>query len=469
MDVARFGDLYKSAIGKAVNLGPSAGGVTLGPNAVPFAYKERVEEPRVRKKSGRLDIPAIRQYFEIKSVKEVERKMLLAEMEKTQKRKADLFVVNLESAAQTREEGIVRRMSRLFEERKLQEQARNVDLAKRLQNTVAKKNDGVDRVAENRAQVRSEKIKQNLEDAKRKILEDAKRKNLEKKRILEGYLAWEESFNSTYQQVLKVVNDNPCQKSLYDVIGPYLPSMKSSVQFIESCDAKAKRGELSDEDLKSADAVLKNMKKVLKIVTIESEKIKQIAIDAKKREEEEERLRVEKEEQIKQQSVQFSDEISLQMFADFRQLLLKTHLDLEAFVKNKQLSDYRCQLQKASTLPVNSISPDSPQHMMDKYRKLYGLFSGARIEGTNISTNDHPQGGLFVKELVARLFVDQAARVVSSKPEAAYALASVLVNLWVDFPDFGQLVRAHFFEKCPYLVPAFLPKCDNQTNEEYYK
>lgn len=58
---------------------------------------------------------------------------------------------------------------------------------------------------------------------------------------------------------------------------------------------------------------------------------------------------------------------------------------------------------------------------------------------------------------------------VSSKPEAAFAIAAVIEALWADFPDFGQLVLGHFHRACPYLVPVYMPQLEGQSTEDYYK
>lgn len=58
---------------------------------------------------------------------------------------------------------------------------------------------------------------------------------------------------------------------------------------------------------------------------------------------------------------------------------------------------------------------------------------------------------------------------VSSKPHAAFAIAAVTVALWIEFPDFGKLLLAHFYRKCPYLIPAYWEKEEDQTEEEFYK
>jgi hypothetical protein len=63
----------------------------------------------------------------------------------------------------------------------------------------------------------------------------------------------------------------------------------------------------------------------------------------------------------------------------------------------------------------------------------------------------------------------QGEHTVSSKPEAAFAIAAVIEALWADFPDLGQLILGHFYRECPYLVPIFMPQVEGQSNEDYYK
>jgi len=67
------------------------------------------------------------------------------------------------------------------------------------------------------------------------------------------------------------------------------------------------------------------------------------------------------------------------------------------------------------------------------------------------------------------VFQLQGDSTVSSKPEAAFAIAAVMVALWQEFPCWGQLVLAHFYNECPYLVPFFKPQLEGQSTKDYYK
>ena len=54
------------------------------------------------------------------------------------------------------------------------------------------------------------------------------------------------------------------------------------------------------------------------------------------------------------------------------------------------------------------------------------------------------------------LFVQkQGDEQVSSRSEAAFPVAGVMVSLCVSFPELCDLVLAHFHANCPVLVPFY--------------
>lgn len=71
--------------------------------------------------------------------------------------------------------------------------------------------------------------------------------------------------------------------------------------------------------------------------------------------------------------------------------------------------------------------------------------------------------------LLAQKFVLQGDLIISNNPEAAHCYASVLIALWIDFPEFGKLVLAHFHREAPYLVPMYPLMLQGQSDEDYYK
>lgn len=160
----------------------------------------------------------------------------------------------------------------------------------------------------------------------------------------------------------------------------------------------------------------------------------------------------------------------------------KTYLEVHEFLESYKssysqllsddsLKQFRFDLKKAVNIPVNAISAVNAQHLTDKYQRLHNLLAGKPVivgEKPIVATK-HPQGVAFCTNLLAEKFVLQGDLMISSNPEAAFCYAAVIVALWNDFPDFGKLLLAYFYKNCPYLVPWYVPRSSEQTNEEYYK
>ena len=58
---------------------------------------------------------------------------------------------------------------------------------------------------------------------------------------------------------------------------------------------------------------------------------------------------------------------------------------------------------------------------------------------------------------------------MSRNAEAAFAIAAVIVALWVEFPVLGRLILAHFYRKCPYLIPYYMDQKQGQSDTDHYK
>lgn len=167
-----------------------------------------------------------------------------------------------------------------------------------------------------------------------------------------------------------------------------------------------------------------------------------------------------------------ADKEALQWYQELKRYKEDNEKLFEQLIKDDSLKKYRFDCQKAVNIPVNAISPVSASHLRDKLQKLTLLLSGQPVvigDGIRISAAQHPAGVPFCKDLLAKKFVKQGASTVSSKPEAAFAIAAVMVALWQEFPDWGQLLLAHFHQDCPYLVPVFWPQLEGQSNRHYYQ
>lgn len=125
---------------------------------------------------------------------------------------------------------------------------------------------------------------------------------------------------------------------------------------------------------------------------------------------------------------------------------------------DESMKKYRFECQKNINIPVNAISAVSQQHIQDKFDKLLTFVN-----------NQPALGRDYCILLMAKKFVGQGETTISSNPQAAFPVASVIVSLWKHIPEFGQLFLAYVFKECPYLVPYFIPQKKDQTAVEYLK
>ncbi|XP_013383665.1 nucleoporin GLE1 [Lingula anatina] len=139
--------------------------------------------------------------------------------------------------------------------------------------------------------------------------------------------------------------------------------------------------------------------------------------------------------------------------------------------QDPRLKKFKFDLQKAVNLPVNAISKVNGAHLRDKLEKLCSLLAGQPVEVSNkmVKAAEHPAGINFCKDLLAKKILKQGDEQVSSNFESAFPIAMVAVGVWCMYPDFGDLLLAHFHIACPYLVPYYRPKEKGQSTEDYYK
>ncbi|KAL3288031.1 hypothetical protein HHI36_002483 [Cryptolaemus montrouzieri] len=137
---------------------------------------------------------------------------------------------------------------------------------------------------------------------------------------------------------------------------------------------------------------------------------------------------------------------------------------------HNKLKQFRFDCKKAINLSVNAISAVSSQHLHDKYVKLSNLIRGQNvvIGDFKINASQHPRGIQYCIDLLAKKFVLQGDLMVSSNPEAAFSFATVIISLWNECPDFGKILLAYFYKECPYLVPFYIPRAVDQTDEDFY-
>lgn len=127
-------------------------------------------------------------------------------------------------------------------------------------------------------------------------------------------------------------------------------------------------------------------------------------------------------------------------------------------------------LKIAINTPVNSLSSESALHMLDKFTKISFLLQG-NIGMLKMNAHNIEKESLipFVTDYLSQRFVSHAEKLlVPAKPEDAFCLASIIVALWNEFPDFGSVVMGYIMKKCPYTIPAYWPQYKGQSDKDYY-
>ena len=142
---------------------------------------------------------------------------------------------------------------------------------------------------------------------------------------------------------------------------------------------------------------------------------------------------------------------------------------IKAFVDDPQQKAYRLRLQQFIRTQINAISPDSNDHLKQKFQKLRSLFQGREVEfqEKRLHARDHPLAVEFSLDYAAKTFVSVGSKQVLSVPRAAFSFAAIVALLWHEEPRFGQLFLGHLLEKCPY-VGAYYPPPDPRESEADY-
>ena len=96
-----------------------------------------------------------------------------------------------------------------------------------------------------------------------------------------------------------------------------------------------------------------------------------------------------------------------QLYSRLQEKLVQATTACEALTKDPQSKKYRFDLQKAVSTPINAISGQSGEHLMDKIRRLDCVLTGKRVRvtGRDVSASDHPQGRAYCFNLLAQKIV----------------------------------------------------------------
>ncbi|KAK9878910.1 hypothetical protein WA026_003737 [Henosepilachna vigintioctopunctata] len=346
---------------------------------------------------------------------------------------------------------------------------------------------------------------QELEEQRKKSAELLELKKKEKQ-LLSECLAFQKSFHIIYHDILMTIKN--CQGEIFkDKLQSVCKECKELNDFMSSLISKLKSTNVTVEDRQNAEIILikiNNLKTEVNGVLLQKDdsneqQMKQketasnvtssstnsqntIATDSVQNIAEEDNVQNIAEEDNVQNIAQdqtsnntsledYVSKSSFKFYSDIMAFYGKYTETLNELIYDNQYKEFRFDCKKAINLTVNAISAVSSEHIRDKYVKLYNLIKGQNvvIGDFQINASKHPKGIQYCIDLLANKFVLQGDLMISSKPEAAFSFATIIISLWNECPEFGKLLLAYFFKECPYLVPIYIPKMVDQTDEEFYK
>lgn len=322
----------------------------------------------------------------------------------------------------------------------------------------------------------------------------------------QGISTYQSKFRNKYESIVHLLMS--IDKQALMSCAEYNKKLKELIQMFEQLIGKIKAGECGPSELKTAENLCKSLE-TLEMSITEACKQEKIKLEQKQKEQQKKAEELAKQEQAAQQAQQLAetqqkqqlDQITTTTTADNQHHSEPTqaqtdtpsiepvpatsagkgssqfvsaerfefYTKINTFYQEKvervkvlqsdeSMKKYRFDCQKNINIPVNAISAVSQQHIQDKFDKLFKFV-----------TTQPALGRDYCILLMAKKFVGQGETTISSNPQAAFPVASVIVSLWKNIPEFGQLFLAYVFKECPFLVPYFIPQKKGQSIEEYSK
>lgn len=475
-----FQELKISALSKSKRINHEINDVTIGPNrtvlldettvtqvSTPSKPRSSPERKRVSSQNG--SSSALRK--------------IIGDLEKQRQEKVQEAV----SARKHVFDEFSRRQELDGKEQWLQQQQRMIENMQRQESVILEALEQYDKNVSNQHQQLvqyyqnlAEKQKKNAEE-----LEAREKRNAMLNSIIESIKRDQTEFRLTFQEIgtlLKAHGTDETLKNYLPEISTQLSALPKKMTEIVTC---CKAGQITENELKKASetlGILKSLKEQIQKIIAYSDALKEEAAKQQhalqKIEQKPQAVIETKPAPVESVAVpapsiieKYCSRANLKRLSEVQEFLNKYRESYRQFAEDASLKQYRFDLKKAVNIPVNAISAVNARHLLDKYDRLHNLMAGRPVivGETQITATKHPQGIAFCADLIAEKLVLQGDLLISSNPEAAFNYAAILVALWNDFPDFGKLVLAHFYEVCPYLVPWYVPRIADQTTEDYYK
>lgn len=114
-------------------------------------------------------------------------------------------------------------------------------------------------------------------------------------------------------------------------------------------------------------------------------------------------------------------------------------------------------LSKSISVPIGSITGRSGSDIKRVSRILTNIVKGDQVTVGNktMATKGNSIAIKFAENLIAKKLVSQAITQVSSNFSSAFSIALIVIAVWAESDDFGDLFLAHLQSRCIYAVPKY--------------
>ncbi|XP_015116990.1 nucleoporin GLE1 [Diachasma alloeum] len=488
-----FDKFRLSVLLKAVSISPSVDGTTLGPNSSPPRSSPQenpsennqnsanISPPRPSKSPGAKPKPSTFSIEKILYENELQRREEVLKAVNRRKKDMEAFqerlqrekeVMLVELAAKREREMAAEKAKQEAEERRFAQQ----DELKR----------------RHEAQLQAQRLQERQEKLKRET--DEHRRLKEHEECLEKIVSCRGKFTESYTEIGRLATSLIKNKNLIgQVVGPFTSKLKEFSTRIDGIIEGGKTGGLTRNEVNDVESVLREAEEIFTACRAEVTRIN------------DECLRREQE-MLAQNTASGGhgapDGVprAAPDGVDGRQLEKSTEgssnnepveaprapegnprgLEESVAVKGIQVylnSKSYLERYRGAFRQLEEVDPDR-RYRMDCEKKLNILVKGisqnfsslkeiVRKFGRNFEGKG-PAELAFVKNCVAETIVDEVKDFAEQKFGRIYALAAVVVSLWSQYPDFGDLVLSYLHIHCPYIIPVVMPRFQGQSDENFY-
>lgn len=156
---------------------------------------------------------------------------------------------------------------------------------------------------------------------------------------------------------------------------------------------------------------------------------------------------------------------SKQKFIAYKQLLASLKNETKLLEETPGLQQVRFALKLVINNAINLLNEKNKTTLIDGHKKLINLLTGQRCPTSkgDVAVTDHIQAPTWCRLKIAEKLIDRCEK----DPNITFYVAALIIAIWQQFPEFGEILKAVLYKECPFLIPFKPPMINNMSNEEF--